>query len=395
MSPAANAPELSQWIAGIRGQRMDRPLRSPRPLPAHVGLWLDRCLLPPDDRPAEQRHARQESDEQGNPERHALYETAVEALRLDSPTIAAYRGVFERWRRTFTAPVLGIARWSAYARTTSRLHLHPATGATVTEGGLLLHHTYGVPYIPGSALKGLARRRVREAAGQIAPGVLEALFGAQRKSEDDDSVDDQGGMIEFLDALWCPVGERDFSPLALDIVNPHHAAYYRDQGESLPGETEDPIPTEFPTVRPNTVFFLVLEGPDFGAGLGRDWVRWVGDEVLLPALRDLGVGAHTAAGYGRLSRVEETSEKAQKPKGPPPSGASELATVVYRKGNRMLQASFAGGGKGEVSGDEADRMLDTLPEGAKKRLRAGSEVRLMATWTLVGNRRRLVHLQER
>ena len=56
----------------------------------------------------------------------------------------------------------------------------------VLETGITLHHTYGVPYIPGSALKGLASHYCDQIWGEKEPGFKkggrnhEIIFGTSR-----------------------------------------------------------------------------------------------------------------------------------------------------------------------------------------------------------------------
>ncbi|MGH2506629.1 MAG: type III-B CRISPR module RAMP protein Cmr6 [Ktedonobacteraceae bacterium] len=164
-------------------------------------------------------------------------------------------------------------------------------GETVLETDLTLHHLYGLPYIPGSALKGLARAYV---TGEEQPskkeeedsGEIQRIFGSQK----------QAGTVLFFDA-WPLDGQVAF---AVDIMNSHYPQYY----------SEGKLPTN--TQNPNPVTFLAVEKTDFVFALApratsaeqekktrREDVQKV-SIWLQKALQDYGVGGKTSAGYGHF-----------------------------------------------------------------------------------------------
>ena len=88
-------------------------------------------------------------------------------------------------------------RWLTMTTATGAVHFSAATdwrmvvglgGETVLETDLTLHHLYGFPYIPGSALKGLTRAY---AAGEVYPSTkiendgieIKGILGTQDKQE--------------------------------------------------------------------------------------------------------------------------------------------------------------------------------------------------------------------
>jgi CRISPR-associated protein Cmr6 len=398
---------LEAWIGWARGEVGGNGdlERGPTRRPAHVGLWLDRCYVEPENKQEGRDGEERESDKPG---RRALYQAAIDALRPTEPAVAAYKPLFARWRQWATRQEPGIVRWTRVVEATSRVLLHPATGSTVTDGGLLLHHTYGVPYLPGSALKGIARSRAFGQRNRISGEKRAALFGFERGEGSDDERaerevarerEDEAGVIDFCDALWIPEPPSkdtgDFSPLAFDLVNPHHSDYYtKPKDRPPPRESDEPVPTLLLTLRPGTRFLLVLEAPDFPGGLGREWLDWVGEKLLLPALDEDGIGARTRAGYGRL--------RAEPPVGAMPGAARakggerrrEVATVSYQKGNRELRARLPDGKIAAARGSEADALLAALPEAVIEKLRKGKEAKLTATWEPRGRERGLVGLDE-
>jgi CRISPR-associated protein Cmr6 len=173
---------------------------------------------------------------------------------------------------------------------------------TPWENGIQLHHTWGVPMIPGSALKGLAaayahqhledlawRRRATDAD---APGGTshDLLFGTR----------DGQGVVTFHDAVFIPNSSRDPSRrlgIHLDTVTVHHPNYYQHTGDGEPPPPADwDAPVPIPFLSAQGAFLCALSGPD----------RWVdaAQAILSRALTELGVGAKTSNGYGRM-RMEE------------------------------------------------------------------------------------------
>lgn len=214
----------------------------------HAGLWLDRCY---EGETAPGEKARRE----------ALHRRAMEALRMDGPGVAAWRAGYARWRRDALAD--GAARRVLVVETTTRLLLHPNSNASVTDGSVLLHHTWGVPYLPGSALKGVTRAwlRTRWPSGaeqtKLDHPVLRGLFGEVAEAEGPS----QASIFDFHDAMWIPEAPKgqsaSWSPLARDVVNPHHSAYYT--GTKAPDDHEEPVPTHRLTIAKGAKFLVVVE----------------------------------------------------------------------------------------------------------------------------------------
>lgn len=381
-----------------------------RPLPAHVGLWLDRCLIEPG--------GKEDGDKPGQ---QTLFDLAVKALELrdSSPAVTTYQTIFERHRREVKAPPPQLHRIHLELVARSRVAMHPASNATVTEGSILLHHTYGVPYLPGSALKGLCRRRARQLKSdtrEIKDGESsrwwEQLLGWGKNdledtdqppvlSPSDEDSQGTGGLISFWDALWVPEpppgkAQSAFSPLQVDVVTPHHSKYYTG-GHEAP-EEEAPIPSLQLTIAPGTRFLLVLEA----AGLpGMDrWLQFILDDVLLPGLAEEGIGARTSSGFGRfepmLPRAGTGAKGRSSPSGFPAADAltTEVAMVTYQRGDQSLKATLKEGRPAETRGLDGRRILETLSPTVRSQLERGKAQRLRVTWKAVGNGKLLVALQE-
>lgn len=163
------------------------------------------------------------------------------------------------------------------------------------ENGFLWHHTLGVPYLPGSGVKGLLRSWVRDWAavgGNSDPAEVEALvtrlFGTQ----------DRAGALVLLDAL--PV--RDVV-LVVEVLTPHDAGWRLPKEfdeKKVPADWVSPKPIPFLAVAPGQVLqFAVAPRPGAAAGdidLAFDHLR--------EALDWLGAGAKTASGFGRFGEPE-------------------------------------------------------------------------------------------
>ncbi len=156
-------------------------------------------------------------------------------------------------------------------------------GKHVQETNMTLDHVYGIPYIPGSAFKGVVRSWViqdqfnnDEERALLNTNFLE-VFGSQK------SV----GKVQFLPAY--PI---DNVTLSLDIMNPHFPDYYT--GSKLPTDTQDPKPIKFLTVVQTPFRFIFLSKDQNLKSRVQGWVD--------SALKDKGLGAKTAVGYGYFCR---------------------------------------------------------------------------------------------
>jgi len=155
------------------------------------------------------------------------------------------------------------------------------------ENGFAWHHTLGVPYLPGSSVKGMLRAWCRDWLDEDRPD----LFGDGPTPTDPDAG--RVGGVVFLDALPTrPV------KLRADVMTPHYQPYHTGRPETapIPGDWFSPNPIPFLTVAPGQAFhFAVLARTGAAAG---DLV-WVRDR-LIEALEWIGAGAKTATGYGRF-----------------------------------------------------------------------------------------------
>ncbi len=147
-----------------------------------------------------------------------------------------------------------------------------------SENGFTFDRSIGVPYLPGSSVKGLARAAARLCSDPS----IETLFGPDRIDRDGDA---KTGDLIFLDAYPAAL-----PPLEVDIINCHHPDYYAEESP-YPSETEDPNPVYFLTVSSGTKWiFRLLSRSGEHAAQGANLLRF--------GLKELGAGAKTAVGYG-------------------------------------------------------------------------------------------------
>jgi CRISPR-associated protein Cmr6 len=253
----------------------------------HAGLWLDKYLR------------EQTTDTSSEDQKKAKAELLGQVAELAMPL--GYAEAFEL--REVSVGSSG---------STARIGRAHALGRTVvglgqkgpSEVGITLEHTWGVPVLPGSSLKGVAaaaahllfggkdwEKRALDANGASIDREwtsFDWLFGTTEVR----------GAVEFHDAWWIPDEKK--RPLDLDVMTVHHPDYYA--GKDVPPADTD---------SPNPVAFLTTSG-DFRVMLSGDsaWVdaAW---QLLEVGLAELGIGAKSNAGYGRmrLERLESRAER--------------------------------------------------------------------------------------
>lgn len=195
---------------------------------------------------------------------------------------ACYQAAFERWKKSLAAT--GIIFMEVELTTSLAIGLG---NATPLEVGLSLHRTYGAPYLPGSALKGLCRRVALRS--KVNEEEQKYFFGNT----------DYASAITFWDGWMLPQCKK---PFKRDVVTVHHQSYYSKKGKesTFPTDFDDPIPIPFLTIRPGTKFLVALSAPS------SDWKDWLqtAQELLTRGLEVEGLGAKINAGYGLFKCTE-------------------------------------------------------------------------------------------
>jgi CRISPR-associated protein Cmr6 len=252
----------------------------------HAGLWLDKYTL------HIQTTGHMADRDEADPRQSLVAQAA------DIPTPALYTDFFARWQQA----LIGLGAQSKRARTLGRIAIGLGN-ESVIETAITLHHTYGVPYLPGSALKGLAAGFAAQRLGpdwQESSAAYRTVFGTTA----------QAGYVTFFDAYPFPQPKSLLQP---DIMAIHHPGYYQKAGESPPADWDDPNLVPFPTA--TGAYLIALAGPR--APWADAWVTTT-FQILGFALAELGIGAKTSSGYGRL--VFDAHEQA--PGGAPAASAT-------------------------------------------------------------------------
>lgn len=187
--------------------------------------------------------------------------------------------------------------------------------ASVYENNLTLHPIYGIPYVPGSGIKGAVRSYIllsvfyepdddETEARAFQDPLFRRLFGADSSAPNGA----RQGRVCFYDAY--PTTQPTISP---DIMTAHFQDYYQDgNGETPPTDDMEPNPISFLTVEDTSFAFHLGQRPRAGdpgrfdqSTLLKNTPRSSHDSLLEVAkhwldrtLNEHGVGAKTAVGYG-------------------------------------------------------------------------------------------------
>lgn len=232
------------------------------------------------------------------PSTQAVIELYRRVATASSPP--AYALAYARWERTLRS--LGDGTGSRVFRVRNRL-IVGLGNESVRESSITLQRTSGMPFIPGSALKGLARRYAEQQAADaqdplapprkrpapppgetLAPNAHTILFGDQ----------DAASYLTYFDAWYVPGSAAGDRPIARDVITVHHPEYYQTGGARQPWDFDDPNPN--PYLSATGDYLVAVRGPD------ASWATAALD-LLAGALAELGVGAKTSSGYGRLEPV--------------------------------------------------------------------------------------------
>jgi CRISPR-associated protein Cmr6 len=269
----------------------------------HAGLLLQRYLC------------ENATGEGGNPEeKRAVLQAAINAAgTTDVQTL--FSNAFERWQK-----LLSELTAANVLQTVSRIIVGLGT-ENVLETGIRLHHTYGMPIIPGSALKGLAAHYCDQIWGERDkpnPSDEALKFRGPRLEDHKNNcvaesqgsyhkvlfgATDDTGCIVFHDAWFVP-GEKSM-PLKLDVMTPHHPNWL--DGSEPPTDFDSPIPIPFLSVSGNFHVAVSWNGPKNY----EESVKWtkLAFELLLAGVTNWGIGGKTTSDYGRMIELDPTKRK--------------------------------------------------------------------------------------
>lgn len=207
------------------------------------------------------------------------------------------------------------------SRLKSRLIVNQA-GGILENAGLCLHPHFGYPYIPGSAVKGVARHAAwcewhDEADPEKKDDIARRIARVFGSPTEDRGLDEylkklEGGEKRFggCVSFFAAEPEDGKASLVTDIVNCHHPKYY---ARLQPDATDDeaPNPQFFLAVESGATFVFTI-APIRCANVGAsstekacldDAKNW-----LKKAVSENGIGAKTSAGYGWFAVGAEADE---------------------------------------------------------------------------------------
>lgn len=265
-----------------------------KPDHAHVGLWFDRFFdryqvsgqdweipKPDDKQDAKRDWIKTVSGPIGNGEQLQAH------IQRQTTLVSYLNGRSERYR-------------SDWHFVTGMGNPHPV------ENGMSWHPTLGVPFLAGSAVKGLVRAWVEGNDDGLddepKKARLKRWFGTEKK----DDVPEQAGGFIFFDAL-----PNQRPNLLCDIMTPHMGDWYSDgdkadisKPETIPADWHEPVPVTFLVVKKTQLVFSIAPRiPELAKELDAVFI------ALTNALEWLGAGAKTAKGYGYFSPDDDFAKE--------------------------------------------------------------------------------------
>ena len=253
------------------------------------------------------------------------------------------------------------------------------------ENGFAFLNPYGLPYLPGSGVKGVLRRAAEElvSGGYGDPegwnqDAIDALFGRETEAGDSETARNRGALM-FWDVIPEPAGGK----LAVDIMTPHYGDYY--QGNTTPHDSGQPNPIPFLVIPPGSSFtFHVQCNPVLLPKTLRDFWPILLEAAFRHAFDWLGFGAKTAVGYGqfpgdalekakaeREAAVQQRQEEAAKERAEaerreklaamsPLDRAIEEVVAAAPQGQPRHKAILNALKQGRWSGDEARQVAESI-----------------------------------
>jgi len=217
--------------------------------------------------------------------------------------------------------------------------------------GFSFDYTNGLPYIPGSSVKGVLRSMFREK--EVLSELLAACIGKEAAdSVDADALENdifEDGRDTFLDAVLI-AGDKNGKILGEDYITPHEK------------ETKNPVPIKMIKILPDVFFefrFILKDSVD---GQGNVILSAAQKKELFGALLEIsGAGAKTNVGYGVLIPEDKRPEIAQ-PSGKESKSSQKaeekkpsrsVGTVKKKKGC-MLHVGLADGNTVQINEKNVD-----------------------------------------
>lgn len=260
-----------------------------------------------------------------------------EAQKLTTADCSRMKAVFDRQQAAFVATALPNASLQLVAQSTAPFttglgNEHPL------ENGFAFLNPYGLPYLPGSGIKGVLRQAARELASgewgdthgwsaektieitiekkHIPISMIDVLFGLESKDGEKEHL---RGALSFWDVMPQIKGDH----LTVEIMTPHQSHYYQEKqdkksGDSMsPHDSGSPNPISFLTVPPESgfTFFITCDTALLARHApqlmnGEDWKNLL-QAAFIHAFEWLGFGAKTTVGYGAM-QMDQKALQAQR-----------------------------------------------------------------------------------
>lgn len=335
-------------------------LNVPREQGAHPGLLLSRFLRIP-----------VQDEEKKHPDERLNLFRAMQAAQKNKELQAIYSLAFQRRQHSLGEAV------QAYLAVQGRL-IVGLGGENILETGITLHHTYGVPIIPGAALKGLAAHYCDQVWGAKQPEFKRSEDGEEKKPLGRyyrllfGTTEDSGHII-FHEAWMTP--ESLTAPnqgLILDVMTPHHSEYYMAKDETAPTDYDSPNPVTFLSVAGT---FHVAVSCDAPEETGKKWALFA-STLLTQALAHWGVGGKTNAGYGRMIDLSQAVTHLSSPNDGDPA-ISISSGPRFKAGERVIVKRVEDPrGKGRTWFQAEDGLSGRVTHGAEPQVQIGETVSL-------------------
>ncbi len=235
----------------------------------------------------------------------------------DRATIEAIRKrqhySFSKASKCISTDALQIDAISTSPITTGLGNEHPL------ENGFAFLNPFGLPYLPGSGVKGVLRQAVYELAKDKC-GESEYWDGEGKQVSDilfgnDDSNNPHQGALTF----WDVIPEIKGNKLSIEIMTPHYGHYYQGSKEAeinSPHDSGTPVPISFLAIPPDSGFTFhilcnlnLLKNRNFDL-LGDNLWKNILQKAFEHAFTWLGFGAKTTLGYGAME--EDQKKKVQR-----------------------------------------------------------------------------------
>lgn len=172
-------------------------------------------------------------------------------------------------------------------------------GTTTYNNDMTFHHTYGIPYIPGQAIKGVFTNYILSNNQDNKYNDLINALGDEGKDINDEINSDNVENVRKSSIIFFDSFPKEGYKIVQDVTCCHHMNYY-SQGKEFPLDSDDT----------NVIKFLAVEGTfNIRVGIDRAICNKEFNEKFAEALKDalyyIGVGGKTAVGYGILKEPDK------------------------------------------------------------------------------------------